>query len=87
VSSQDGNAKIKIHQDVNIYASKLDKKKELKYKIDKNRQVYFVQIEGSSNVNDVQLNHGDACEITKEEYLNIQAISNSHFLFIEMKED
>jgi quercetin 2,3-dioxygenase len=86
VSSQEGNAKIKIYQDINIYISQLKKEKELEYKIDENRQVYFVQIEGSSNVNDIELNHGDALEITKESKLNIKANSNSHFLYIEMKE-
>jgi len=86
VSSQEGNAKIRIYQDVNIYVSQLNKEKSLEYKIDENRQVYFVQIEGSSRVNNIELNHGDALEVTKESMLNIQAISNSHFLFIEMKE-
>ena len=86
VSSQEGNAKIRIYQDVNIYVSQLNKEKSLEYKIDENRQVYFVQIEGSSRVNNIELNHGDALEVIKENMLNIQAISNSHFLFIEMKE-
>ncbi len=86
VSSQEGNAEIKIYQDINIYVSKLEEKKNLEYKIEENRQVYFVQIEGSSKVNNIELNHGDALEVTKENILNIQAISNSHFLFIEMKE-
>ena len=86
VSSQEGNAKIKIYQDINIYVSQLNKEKSLEYKIDENRQVYFVQIEGSSRVNNIELNHGDALEVTKESMLNIEAISNSHFLFIEMKE-
>ncbi len=87
VSSQEGSAAIKIHQDINIYASKLDKEKELEYKIDEKRQLYFVQIQGNSRVNNIEVNHGDALEITKEKSLNIQALSNSHFLFIEMKED
>jgi quercetin 2,3-dioxygenase len=86
VSSQKGNAKIKIYQDINIYASKLQKNKELEYKINENRQVYFVQIEGSSKVNTIELRHGDALEITNENMLNIEALSNSHFLFIEMEE-
>jgi len=86
LSSQEGNAKIKIYQDINIYVSQLNKEKSLEYKIDENRQVYFVQIEGSSRVNNIELNHGDALEVIKENMLNIQAISNSHFLFIEMKE-
>jgi len=87
VSSKKGNAPIRIHQDVNFYVGQLDKNKELEYKISKNRQVYFVQIEGSSTINNIELNHGDAIEIIKEISINIKALENSHFLFIEMKED
>ena len=86
VSSQDGNANIKIHQDVNFYVSQLDPKKNLEYKINENRQVYFVQIEGKSSLNKILLNEGDAMEITNESLLNITALSSSHFLLIEMKE-
>ena len=86
VSSLQGGAKVKIHQDVNIYVSELDTNQEVEYPIDKNRQVYFVQIEGTSKINEIELNHGDAMEITKEERLKIKALSSSHFLFIDMKE-
>ncbi len=87
VSSKDGNAPIKIHQDVNLYVSELDKNKTLDFEIDKNRQIYFVQIEGSSLVNDIELNDGDAMEITEERNLEVKALKNSHFLFIEMKSE
>lgn len=86
VSSQKGEAKIKIYQDINIYVSELDQDKVLEYKVKENRQVYFVQIEGSSNINDIILNNGDALEITQENILRIQALDASHFLFIEMAE-
>ncbi|QKJ21464.1 pirin family protein [Poseidonibacter lekithochrous] len=85
VSSQEGNAQIKIHQDVNFYVSLLEENKSLDYKIQKDRQVYFVQISGTSAINGIDLNDGDAMEIVDEENLNIQAINDSHFLFIEMK--
>lgn len=85
VSSKKGDAKIKIHQDVNIYVSQVDEAKILKYKIEEKRQVYFVQIEGTSLVNDIELNDGDALEIQDVKTLNIKAITSSHFLFIEMK--
>ena len=83
VSSQDGNCDIKIYQDVNIYVSEFDK--PLEYEIKENRQIYFVQIEGSSTVNGVALDFGDAMEITNESKLTINPISKSHILFIEMK--
>ena len=84
VSSQNGTADIKIYQDINIYVSELETNKTLDFKIEKNRQVYFVQIEGSSSVNEITLNDGDAMEILDIEEIKIKALENSHFLFIEM---
>ncbi len=86
VSSENGNAEVKIHQDINMYVSELDESRNIDFKIEKGRQVYFAQIEGSSDINGVELKSGDAMEITKENNINIKAITNSHFLFIEMKE-
>jgi hypothetical protein len=84
VSSQSGTAMVKIHQDVGIYVSELDQDKSLAFTIKENYQLYFVQIEGSSLVNDIQLHFGDALKIQDEKQLNIKALSDSHFLFIEM---
>ena len=84
VSSQNGNADIKIYQDVNIYVSELEIDKSLEFEIKENRQVYFVQIEGSSKINEIILNAGDAMEIMDIEKIEIKALGNSHFLFIEM---
>lgn len=84
VSSTDGTADIKIYQDINIYVSELEIDKSLEFEIKKNRQVYFVQIEGSSNINEITLNAGDAMEIVNIEKIEIKALENSHFLFIEM---
>jgi len=84
VSSQDGNAKIKLYQDVNFYVSELDAETSLNFNIEQNRQIYFVQIEGTSMINKVQLDDGDAMEIVDESNLHIKALTGSHFLFIEM---
>ena len=84
VSSTDGTADIKIYQDINIYVSELKINKSLEFEIKENRQVYFVQIEGSSNINEITLNAGDAMEIVDIEKIEIKALGNSHFLFIEM---
>lgn len=86
VSSHEGDSKTKIHQDVNIFVSKLDKDKTISVDIKENRQIYFVQIEGISTINEIELNHGDAMEITKETKIDINAKSDCHFLFIEMQE-
>lgn len=85
VSSKHGNSKIQINQDINIYASKLDAKNNLKFDMLNHRQVYFVQIEGASDVNGIKLNDGDALEIINEVNITISALTKSHILFIEMK--
>jgi len=84
VSGQNGSADIKIYQDVSIYVSQLDSDKILYFNIKENRQIYFVQIEGKSNINEIILNDGDAMEIVDEKQINIKALENSHFLFIEI---
>lgn len=82
VSSKNGDSDIKIYQDVNIYACETSKNME--FKIKKNRQIYFILIEGKVNVNNETLEFGDACEITDESLLKIESKEESHFLFIEM---
>lgn len=86
VSNHEGKSPIKIYQDVNIYVGEFDNEEVANYEIEEGRQVYFVQIEGKALLNDeVKLDFGDACEITKEKNLKIKAIERSHFLFIDMK--
>jgi len=84
VSSTEGSALVKIHQDVNIYAIYLDKNNEESLNIEKDRQAYLVQIEGISIINGIELNEKDALEIV-EENIKIKAKENSHFLVLEMK--
>lgn len=86
VSSENGNAKIKIHQDVNIYVCELDANEEVNFSINANRQLYFVQIEGESRVNGISLYHADALKVQNEKELSIKAQVKSHFLFIEMQQ-
>ncbi|OCL91978.1 pirin family protein [Aliarcobacter thereius] len=83
VSSQNGDAPIKIYQDVNIYVAEFDK--DFEFDIKKDRQIYFVLIEGSAEVNGETLNFGDAMELVDEEKLKVNPITKSHILFIEMK--
>ena len=45
VSSKEGDAPIKINQDVNFYASFLEKGKEIDFEVKSGRQAYLVQIE------------------------------------------
>ncbi|MDD2906143.1 MAG: pirin family protein [Sulfurimonas sp.] len=84
VSNQSGDAKIKIHQDVDIYVCELEANKSIEYSPKTQRQIYFVQIEGETSINGITLQPSDALKITDEQQLNITALTNAHFLFLEM---
>ena len=84
VSDLNGDAPIKINQDVNIYVLELQDGKEIELAVEKNRQAYLVQIESQSDINGIQLNTKDALEITEENIL-IKSNGVSHYLVIEMK--
>ena len=83
VSSKDGNAPIKINQDMNIYSLELEKGKEIDFQVNASRQAYLVQIEGNSTINDIELADRDGMEIVEEDIL-IKAEETSHILVLEM---
>lgn len=84
VSSNNGYGPVKVNQDVNIYATYLEKNNEISFKVGNGRQAYLVQIEGNSIINNIELNEKDALEIVEED-IKINSNENSHFLIIEMK--
>ncbi|WP_286906252.1 pirin family protein [Clostridium sp. UBA1652] len=86
VSSKSGNAPIKINQDFNIYSIELDKNEEIDFPVNKGRQAYILQVEGSSSINELLLNERDAAEVI-EENIYIKAKNTSHILVLEMKKD
>ena len=84
VSSNQGDASIKVNQDVNIFALELDENNEMNYSVKADRQAYLVQIEGRSNINGITLNERDAMEIVEED-IKIKAEVLSHFIIVEMR--
>ncbi|NRT80692.1 pirin family protein [Clostridium beijerinckii] len=85
-SSKNGNAPIKINQDINVYSLELDKGKEINFQVNEGRQAYLVQIEGGAIINDIELNNRDGMEIVEEDIL-IKAQKTSHILILEMKKE
>lgn len=84
VRGSKGEAPIQIHQDANLYVTELDKDMEVSFPVADDRQVYLLQIEGSSMINNEMLSAKDALQAVSEN-LNIKAIEPSHLLVIEMK--
>ena len=84
VSSVEGNAPIQIHQDANLYSLSLEAGKEIHFPVKEGRQLYLVQIEGSSVINGENLVMRDAAEAVEED-IHIEAKEQSHYLAIELK--
>lgn len=78
------DAPIRIHADVNLYASILSADSSLTFEVSKNRQAYLVLIEGGAEINGIHLSERDALEIT-EETITVNATETSHILIIEME--
>lgn len=84
VSNKEGNAPIRVNQDINLLALELEEGNEIEYEVKEGRQAYLVQIEGLASINGIELNQRDAMEIV-EENIRFKAKSLSHFLIIEME--
>jgi redox-sensitive bicupin YhaK (pirin superfamily) len=86
VSDKKGDGVIKINQDVNFYVLELEADGDIDFSTEKGRQAYLIQIEGTSEINDIIIDERDALEII-EENITIKARQTSHFMVIEMKKE
>jgi redox-sensitive bicupin YhaK (pirin superfamily) len=76
-------APIKIHQDINAYATALTAGKTLPFEVAAGRQAYLVVAEGKARINGIGLHARDAIEITEEDVV-VEAIEDAHIVIIEM---
>jgi redox-sensitive bicupin YhaK (pirin superfamily) len=82
--NNESNAPVRIHSDINMYASIVPAGKNIEFKTGKGRQAYLVLIEGKAEINGIKMQMRDALEITEED-LHITAVDESHFIVIEME--
>jgi redox-sensitive bicupin YhaK (pirin superfamily) len=81
--NQESEAPIRVHADVNVYATLLDKGRRLDFESGKGRQAYLVLMEGQAESNGIALGKRDALEIVGED-ITVEAKENAHILVIEM---
>lgn len=62
----------------------LDQGKDSNFPVNEGRQAYLVLIEGTSEINDIQLSDKDGMEIVEED-ISIEVVKTSHILILEMK--
>jgi len=76
------NVPIKINQDVNIYVAELDQGSKVEFKVQEDRQVYFVCVEGKTILNGESLTQHDAAEIVGQIDLSINSSEGPSSVFI-----
>lgn len=76
--------RLTISQDATFYISNLEKTRDLRYNLQKNRLVYMFVIEGKVTLNDKILYTRDAAEIGNEETLKIKAQQDTELILIEL---
>ncbi len=81
--NKESDAPIRIHQDINAYATILKDGHSLDFTVGKGRQAYLVLIEGDAEINGVHLTQRDGLEITEED-ITINPKDSAHVLVIEM---
>ena len=87
VSGEKAEGIIFINQDAEIFLSDLDKGKEIKYEINKNRGAYLHLIEGAVKVNGISLLPGDAVKMEDEEKVLISASTDAKIILFDMAMD
>ena len=83
VDNKEADAPIRIHQDINAYATVVKDGASLDFKVGKDRQAYLVLIEGGADINGVSMTERDGLEIVEED-ITITPKDSAHVLVIEM---
>jgi len=77
VGSRDGrDGSITIHQDVNLYASRLQEGETVNHLLAEGRVAWLQVVRGTVQLNDQSLAAGDGAAITQEPHLALQGISS-----------
>ena len=85
IGSQDGrNGSITIHQDVNLYASVLEKGSAVSHETQGDRKVFVQVVDGDITVNGETLAAGDGAQLQHEQSITISASTDAEFLLFDM---
>ena len=85
VASRDGrNGSLTVHQDVNLYVSKMERDTKLKKSFDKDRKIWVQVARGKITLNGHTLEAGDGAAITNEDAIEFTAKEKSEFLVFDL---
>ncbi|WP_166244155.1 pirin family protein [Paenibacillus turpanensis] len=74
----------KVHQDMTLYLSKLEKGKSLTVEIGTERRAFLMTIEGEMALNGETLARRDTARVTGEKQLQLAALENSFIMVIDL---
>jgi redox-sensitive bicupin YhaK (pirin superfamily) len=80
--ARDGS--LKIHQDVNVFASILEANDELEYTLQPGRQGWIQIARGRLRLNDVELRKGDGTALNDEPHITLKGIEEVEFLLFDL---
>jgi redox-sensitive bicupin YhaK (pirin superfamily) len=78
-----GKNAVSLHQDVSVHVSELENGNELKLAIESDKLGYIKIVEGSADINGVNLQHGDAAMI-ENEHVIIKANADAHIMAVKV---
>jgi redox-sensitive bicupin YhaK (pirin superfamily) len=85
VISPDGKeGSISIHQDANMYISRLKKTESFNFEMKPNRKLWLQMVKGSVQVNDQQIETGDAIAATDISTAQITALEDSEMILFDL---
>ena len=85
VGSRDGReGSITIHQDVDLYASILEKNNEVVLELQGDRKVFVQLVSGDIVINGEQLGAGDGAQLKGERSVSVSASTDAEFLLFDM---
>jgi redox-sensitive bicupin YhaK (pirin superfamily) len=73
-----------VHQDMALFAAKLSERNQLEYALKDNRSAYLQVASGCIEINQKQLNAGDAAMFDSAQTLQIKAVHNAEILLFDL---
>jgi len=85
IGARDGrDGAVTIHQDVEVFASRLDRGSSVTHEIRAGRHAWVQVVDGDLDVNGVALGAGDGAAVSEEKALRLRAASDAHFLLFDL---
>ena len=85
VASRDGrDGSVRVHQDVNLFASVLDEGAKLNYENKEGRHLWLHVARGTVDVGGTTLDAGDACSLSDAQALSLVARKQSELLVFDL---